>query len=155
LFSNAIEFATCADGVRGEKHNDPMRRKNMRGLHVIFIGVIFLLIGASAKAEELRNDGHALLQDCTEALKEDQNKDSLKVMWCYGYLKGIGDMRALNTMVSVPPDCTPQKVTIGQMTRIVVEYLQDHPKELHYLSASLVVKAITEAFPCPVQLAPK
>jgi hypothetical protein len=128
----------------------------MRGIHVIVIGLLFLLIGARATAEEQRDDGNELLQKCSEVPKEAQSRNGLSAMWCYGYIEGIRDMRLLNeTVDSIPPDCTPQKVTMDQMARVVVKYLQDHPERLHYMDASLVVNAISEAFPCPVQPAAK
>lgn len=125
----------------------------MRCIYVIFIGLLFLLIGASAKAEELRQDGNELLRDCTASVRRD-GVDSYRAGWCLGYLAGVRHTRSLYTKFP-SVDCTPQEVTSGQIKSIVVKYLQDHPEKLHYTNYGLVNMALNEAFPCKAQLAPK
>jgi hypothetical protein len=150
LFGNGIAFAIFAEGVREEKNNGPLGEKNMRYIHIICIGLIFLLIGASTNAEESRSDGNALLQDCTDP------SDIFGMGLCLGLLRGVRDTRTLYTIApSAFSDCVPQEVTIGQVRSIVVKYLQDHPEKLHYRHALLVNFALSQAFPCPVQPAAK
>ncbi len=42
----------------------------------------------------------------------------------------------------------PLGYTAGQMEKIVKKWLNDHPEKLHLDAAALVIKAISEAFPC-------
>jgi hypothetical protein len=44
--------------------------------------------------------------------------------------------------------CTDGDVTMGQQIRVVVKYLEDHPEELNKLSAVLIEKSLSKAFPC-------
>lgn len=44
--------------------------------------------------------------------------------------------------------CDPDEATVGQMTRIVVRYLESHPDTLHGSSGILVMRALKAAFPC-------
>jgi hypothetical protein len=126
-------------------------KKNMRGIHVIFIGLIFLLlIGASVNAEEPSGDGKELLRDC------ETTKNVSSTMWCYGYLNGILDMQSLTEgNPYLPTLCTPPEVTMEQARRVVVKYLQNHPEKLHYGEHALTYIALIEAFPCKAQPAPE
>jgi hypothetical protein len=124
----------------------------MRYIHIICIGLIFLLIGASAKAEESISDGNELLQNCSEVLKEDHNTNFASMGLCLGYLHGMRDMQRLNTIIpDLPPLCFPKGVTLEQTRRVVVKYLQGRPEELHQLGSMLTYLALVRAFPCPPQ----
>jgi hypothetical protein len=124
-------------------------------INVIVIGLISLLIGVRANAEEIRGDGNELLQYCTESSPGDP-VGTAKSAWCVGYLLGIDDMRRFSTSLpNRPTDCRPEGVTMVQVKRIVVDYLQEHPEELHYSSVVLVHNALKHAFPCTAQPAPK
>lgn len=127
----------------------------MRCSNVIFIGLISLLIGASANAQEIRRDGTELLQYCTAPSPGDLS-DTAKSAWCIGYLTGIDEMRRFSAMPPHrPTDCMPEGVTMVQMKGVVVQYLQEHPEELHYSSVVLVHNALKHAFPCPALPAPQ
>jgi hypothetical protein len=131
----------------------------MRCLHVIFIGLIFLLVGASAKAEELSGDGNELLRDCEESLHGKLVADAIRAGTCLGYLSGIVDMHvvyAQSGIPNLPISCIPPGgVSLRQVQRVVVKYLQEHPEELHYKRFTLVNIALLHAFPCKVQPAPQ
>jgi hypothetical protein len=45
--------------------------------------------------------------------------------------------------------CFPDGVTRGQVSDIMVKFLDDHPEKLHLTAASLTAHAFAEAFPCP------
>jgi hypothetical protein len=127
----------------------------MRCINVIVIGLISLLTGARANAEEIRGDGTELLRYCIESSPGDALGPT-KSAWCIGYLLGIDDMRRFSAMLpNRPTDCIPEGVTMVQMKRIVVNYLQEYPEELHYSSVVLVHNALKHAFPCTAQPAPR
>ena len=53
--------------------------------------------------------------------------------------------------MEAPPNnsyCIPQKVTNGQITRVVIKYLKDHPEQLHTSARKLILFALDEGFPC-------
>jgi hypothetical protein len=127
----------------------------MRCIHVICIGLLSLLLEASANTEELRIDGKELLQDCT-AVSPGNPSGTFGPEWCYGYLMGVNDMRMLTrTFPKLTAYCLPEGVTMAQVKSVVVKYLQEHPEELHYPSVRLVNSALSKAFPCTGQPAPK
>jgi hypothetical protein len=47
--------------------------------------------------------------------------------------------------------CATTGVTQDQVRRVARKYLEAHPAELHRSAAKLLVKAFTEAFPCPTR----
>ena len=44
--------------------------------------------------------------------------------------------------------CYPEGVENGQLIRLVLKYIRDHPEQAHEPAAVLVVKAELNAFPC-------
>jgi hypothetical protein len=44
--------------------------------------------------------------------------------------------------------CIPDSVENGQLLRIVMKYIRNHPEQSHKLSAMLVFNAEFYAFPC-------
>jgi len=67
-----------------------------------------------------------------------------------GYIFGSLDMaRGLNKMLKGDMVCEPSGVTGDQLVTMAVKYLSDHPEELHYSAASLILDIYTRAFPCP------
>jgi len=58
-----------------------------------------------------------------------------------GYVSGVSDAYD-GTFLFVPPG-----VAIGQLSRIVGKYLDEHPGELHLLAAAIVLKALVKVYP--------
>ena len=61
---------------------------------------------------------------------------------CLGYVSAVADM---NTKQKI---CMPSNVTIGQLQAISIKYFNDYPDRLHYTADSLVLDALSKAFPC-------
>ena len=61
---------------------------------------------------------------------------------CFGYVTAVAD---INTKQKV---CMPSNVTIGQLQAISIKYFNDYPDRLHYSADSLVLDALSKAFPC-------
>ncbi len=57
--------------------------------------------------------------------------------------------KALNLkQVGIENVCVPDEVTVGQITKVVVKYLKDHPEKLHLGAGLLTMTALKDAFPC-------
>jgi len=80
-------------------------------------------------------------------------------MGCIGYVEGVSDgvfeevafAHAMSNKEPAKPYCLPEDTENGQLIRIVLKYVRDHPEEAHYSTAFLIVKALREAFPCTTQ----
>lgn len=74
---------------------------------------------------------------------------------CIGYLEGglTGLELANDAAKKMKPPvalgfCLPDKVTNGQMARVLVSYLERNPARLHEPTLGLYLRALVEAFPC-------
>ena len=67
--------------------------------------------------------------------------------YCTGYLTGI-----LGGYYAFPPVkprlCLPDGFTIGQMEKIFMKYINEHPEQLHLLARDVVIRSLISAFPC-------
>lgn len=61
---------------------------------------------------------------------------------CIGVVRGVADTLQYFSIVKFPPDMNPD-----EPVRVVIRYLQDHPKELDERDTLLVVRALRNAFP--------
>lgn len=100
-------------------------------------------------------DGNKLLTDCKAANSiqdtgNDPSRNFLGVGYCLGRIEGISVMNfiLLEKGSNSAMFCKPKGVTIGQMTRIVVRYLEEHPEKLHIDPSFLIVLALGDAYPC-------
>ena len=67
--------------------------------------------------------------------------------YCLGYINGVAE--ALNQEGKLV--CFPPGVNGGQVQKIAVKYLEDHPEHHHLRSIWLVARALHLAFPCEQQ----
>jgi hypothetical protein len=70
--------------------------------------------------------------------------------FCLGYMTGLADAVGM-AMMPVTPSCPPGNVTPGQMKRIALKYMHDHPEKTHKAAPVLIFEAWAEAFPCPAK----
>ena len=91
--------------------------------------------------------GNELSEDCKTS---DGNSATFQDGVCLGYVLGAKDSFEFAAKVHhVTPDfCIPDGVTNGQVVKVVVKYLNNHPEDLHYSAESLVVYALGAAFRC-------
>jgi hypothetical protein len=91
-----------------------------------------------------------------------------EAMACIGYISGFADGVEIGRVVAaykiygekaldwtvdegarrLGSYCKPGPVTVGQAIRIVVNYLEAHPEQLHESPRTLVNGALADAFPC-------
>ena len=135
----------------------------------LWLFAMLLVFGVSSPSRAANiKDGNDLLDACRDADKgpdEMKTQDQLRrSMMCLGYITGVTDGIKVATQVNERVNgkplnlgewggmfCIPDGVKVGQMLRVVVKYLRDHPEELHNDSAELVVAAFLTAFPCKVE----
>jgi hypothetical protein len=107
----------------------------MKNLMMI-LPLCMLLNSPSSIAAKHRFDGNELIGRCTDKY------DSFNSGYCRGLVIGIEYTAGSDTV------CTPYGVTNGQLIRIVLKYLKDHPELLHRDDTSLIHEALQKAFPC-------
>jgi Ssp1 endopeptidase immunity protein Rap1a len=116
-------------------------------MKILLSAFFLLLVSASVHAQRVSTTtGNDLLDSC-------ESKAEFKQAFCLGYINGATDLDGMDG--SVFPErrrsCVAENVSNGQVRDVVVKYLRDHPEERHLLAAILIVKAMSQAFPCKVK----
>jgi len=121
--------------------------------------LVFLLCLASlalAQADngsELRNSGTDYLRVCTPT-PQNQAKNYLAA--CNIWLTGVVDgLQAYNSNMKVLPLFDAPNVTVGQVSKLVVKYLADHPDRAELPTAAAVLGAMIENYPRKEAATPK
>lgn len=144
--------------------------------HVFSTSLLAVLVGlftTSVRAGEIPRifTGNDLLAICSAITAIDTrhlNQDDIdRLRSCRGFLDGfeqgrlIGALSAaaytshklaesmnITTRVLSRTYCVPDTATFGQVGRVLVKYLRDHPKYLNQPAGALTLAAFVDAFPC-------
>ena len=106
--------------------------------------MMFAAVGHAGKAEATSYFNAAeLLEECESATAAD-------VYGCTRYIAGMADMTTvyvawgeINEKFRIP-----ERVTLGQLRKVVIKGLNEVPEELHLQASSLVFNIFAKAFPC-------
>ncbi len=88
-------------------------------------------------------DGSSLLEHCN-------SRTAVGGGICFGFIIGAAD--SFNCKQPILDGFrwhSPKGAKAGQIEKVVVKYLNEHPEKLHLSASSLVAAALSEAFPCP------
>ena len=118
--------------------------------------VLALLISLSLSlpvyADAVFYNGNDLLSQCREHSKflSDREHNAYKAAACLAYMVSASDAHgAYVAWERMPPYfCKPDGVTQGQLTDIVIKYLEANPEKLHLSAGGLVANALYAVFPC-------
>lgn len=96
--------------------------------------------------DDYKMDGNELRDTC----KNSGTANGFNEGYCLALVIGVNAGYEMGKGVdgTISHLCIPGEVTYGQMVRVVVKYLNDHPEELHHSSALLTVNALIGAFRC-------
>ena len=107
------------------------------------------------------DNGVRLLSECSNAVLARDNhnlsdNEFARGFYCLGRLQGVKEMNEFYRLVlekmgkkSATEFCLPKGgVENGQASRVVVQYLRDHPEQLNEVSVILIIDAFRKAFPC-------
>jgi hypothetical protein len=137
----------------GAETEGRMRRAQLIGL--VGIVVVSGLWATPAVGQEVDPEltGNTLLRHCDILLRGvDSNnynrEEAVEGGRCIGV---VGSISVLSTLPDTPlyrRVCYPPSVETGQLVRVVVNWLEDHPEQLHLHFVRLTVDALVDAFPC-------
>ena len=111
-----------------------------------FLLIALLCVSGNAGAEKFAafGDGNKLLEWCNAGAHSEARN------WCLGYIASVRDTH--NSMEDrgwiSKQMCVPVEAAAGQLVRVVLNYLEGWPAELHIAASSLVLNALGQAFPC-------
>ena len=120
----------------------------MKKFVLLFVAA-FLAFSSSSVMAEGFVDGREILGPCLQA-RDKMTTASHDAGRCFGFLSGVADLYDIMTSEGLvkPSYCPPVNVSLIRMINVVVNYLQQHPEDLHYSASSLVMAAYADAFPC-------
>ncbi len=113
----------------------------MKAVILALVATVFL---SSTTTIAFAESGNDLLRECSK--KAGSNADG----YCHGFIWGTlhGVNEATIRAQEKKYVCIPQGVTISQLTRLTKKYLEENPQKLHLLASTLIVNAVTTAYPC-------
>ena len=123
----------------------------------IVIAALILFGGACsviAETADRQPDGNTLLNDCTAAVRladgdEVTPPENLDAIYCLGMIQGISLADEIHGAAGHQRFfCPPQEAQTRQLVRVVVKWLNEHPKRLHEIDGVLIVLALSRGFPC-------
>jgi hypothetical protein len=140
-----------------------------RHLHAAFVMVAFLSavpLNAQMAAKDISDSGNRYLEICSSTEKpmaQWNEMDFLNGGLCHGFMMGFRDgvgvsiamlqhgnpsLASLKDSMEDLGVCIPHGVELGQLTRVTLKYIREHPEQAHLPSAALVLMAELNAFPC-------
>jgi len=95
--------------------------------------------------------GNEMLELCERYLGETNIENVAKGNICAGYIIGIFDVH--DSFVSHGKSktlwCSPGNINTNQLVRIVTKFMQERPGILHFAADSIIINALSGAFPPP------
>jgi hypothetical protein len=112
----------------------------------------------SAQTSELVDtSGNAFVRLCSAIDKENgTDEETRNLIMCLGYVSGFVDAldsysvfrEALTKQKEHKLFCKPEEIERGQVVRIVLKYIRNHPEHAHGPTGVLFIGALREAYPC-------
>jgi hypothetical protein len=125
----------------------------------------FSLASAQQPQEFPSTSGNAFQRLCTVIDKTDPetNVDIEHAVACIGYVEGVVQgiseeanyAHAMTNQEPPRPFCLPENSDNGQLIRVVLKYIRNHPEKAHLQTSLLATLALRDAFPCATHSAPK
>ena len=113
----------------------------MKYLFILSLLAFWVSVGDKALAQSSAGTGNEFLQSCT-AIRTPNRATGFPEGFC------LGVVATVNFFANGSVYCAPANATIGQMTLVAVVYMERNPQKLHEPLPTLVITALSEAFPC-------
>lgn len=123
-------------------------------IQLSLILVLVSSVGFAANSKGASNKtGNDLLPSCSLAVDamDNRNLNTMQLMEsgnCLEYLAGFLDGYTFGAVGGRPIACFPEDVIVGQVARIVVKWMKDHPEKLNDPAPVCVLAALFISFPC-------
>jgi hypothetical protein len=107
-----------------------------------------LLLTSGLRAQDVdRGSANYMLKHCKAALGSDMASVDPFAVTCFAT---INTYAYIGTSLNAESKfCAPKGVTVQQMIRVAVKYMEDRPAQLHHPFRALSLVALHEPWPCP------
>jgi hypothetical protein len=120
----------------------------MRLLLLLLLGLQINAYGQSADKFESSDHLLAACKAGVRAIDGDRTAKALDWNICAGYISGFLD-GLMSERVNARFICVPEKVTLAQLARVMVNHLEANPDTLHLHRVMGIEEALVRAYPCP------
>jgi hypothetical protein len=111
-----------------------------------------LLAQSQIDPNEITKSGTLYLKNCEASAKGVNNSlTQICRAWLDGVVRGIVAVGYWSNyrLVNIPGD-----VVEGQIEKVVVKYMHDHPRDVNDSTSLLVLEALIDAYPAPAPVSP-
>jgi hypothetical protein len=129
----------------------------MRTVALALAVFVFPVSSAIQERDGPQTSGNEFIRMCSAIDKSGKSDEEMvRATACVYYVTGVVDGIHLewafayaNTNKESPtPFCLPNKVEGGQIVRVTIEFLRNHPERAHSATSTVIGSALQEAFPC-------
>jgi Rap1a immunity proteins len=108
------------------------------------------LVETQEQRECVDKSGKAFLSLCEDAADSTSKQSHSQEGECFGYVHGVDDGIGIAYDIIGQPKsyCFPDGVTHGQMMRVLIKFIKDHPEKAHSQTRVLEMRSFMDAFPC-------
>ena len=123
-------------------------------LLVCLLSMMPSAFGQSTTTDDRMVQTETLRNQCRDEMRaEDTQSPSAEVMAngivCLGYIRGFWDAVSPRLALAASETlCVPAEISLGQLARIYVKYMDDHQEKMDLPAAGTLLQAIMTAFPC-------
>ncbi len=125
-------------------------------LLVCLLSIVPTVFAQSKTTDDRMVKTETLIDQCRDEMRADE-KDSASAevmangIVCLGYIRGFWDAASPQLALAASDTqnlCVPAEISLGQLARIYVKYMDDHPEKMDLPAAGSLLQAIMTAFPC-------
>ncbi len=111
---------------------------------VVVVVSFALALGSACPGQAGYYTGNEMLKMCLD------RKDDLEFGTCTGFVAALGGIIGCEEggYVGSSGASVPSGVTLGQLKKVAIKWMEAHPEQLHHDAADLMGKAFQDAFPC-------
>ena len=114
-------------------------------LLIVLLCLPVIAVAQSSGGAELRNSGTDYVRICGATAQGQPNQYAAACgIWLTGVVDGL---QAYNSNLKVLPLFDAPNVTVGQVAKLVVNYVTSHPQQAQLPTAALVLGALVESYP--------
>lgn len=128
-------------------------------MRCLLVAVLLSLLSISLAADEqFEASGNAFVRQCSVVEKEhDLTKRDIALRevcaaYVSGFVEGVGfgisGARSNSGPATPYPFCGVEQAEAGQIVKIVLRYIREHPETAHLPAYVLSGRALQQAFPC-------
>lgn len=117
------------------------------------VPVLLILYTGEGAAQDFKTTGNAMLPHCKAFDQQTYDSrptlsDALMRGICVGMIQAIRTVLSSDALNTLSPVCIPDVVTLGQLNKVAIRYMETHPEILHQPFEGTLVHAWREAWPC-------